>query len=132
MPLDDEHGRGAVLDMWWATRRDNTGTVCSPCLRTHIEVTAHNGSLLARDHSQITKAFESAGLYGVADHLGYSPEDAVDVLLSSQLLPFASHRRRLVLRRLVALRDQSHIAAGETLHLSRWTIATYRRQLGID
>jgi hypothetical protein len=112
--------------------RDNTGTVCSPCLRTHIEVTAHNGSLLARDHLQIKKAFESAGLYGVAEHLGYTPEDAVDVLLNSQLLPFVSHHRRLVLRRLVALRDQSHMAAGETLHLSRWTIATYRRQLGIE
>jgi hypothetical protein len=106
--------------------------VCSPCLRTNIEVTAHHGSMLARDHSEIKKAFESTGLYGVAEHLGSTPEDAVDALLNSQLLPFVSQRRRTVLRRLATLRDQSHSAAGETLHLSRWTVATYRRQLGVD
>jgi hypothetical protein len=111
--------------------RDNTGTVCSPCRRTHIELTAHNGSLIARDSPQIKSAFESAGLYGVAQHLDCTPEEALDVLLSSQLVPFASPRRRLLLRRLVALGDRSHIAAGEALNVSRWTIATYRRQLGI-
>lgn len=112
--------------------RDNTGTVCSPCRRTQIELTARKGSLLARDNSRIKLVFESAGLHGVAQHLGCTPEDAVDVLLSSQLLPFVSSRRRLVLRRLVALGDRSHIAAGEALNISRWTIATYRRQLGIE
>lgn len=88
--------------------------------------------MLARDGVQIKKVFESAGLYGVAEHLRCTPEDAVDVLLSSQLLPFASPRRRLILRRLVALRVQSHIAAGTALNISRWTIATYRRQLGVE
>jgi len=112
--------------------RDNTGTVCSPCRRTHIEMTAHHGSLLARDSGQIKSVFEAAGVYGVAVHLDCTPEDAIDVLLSSQLLPFVSPRRRLVLRRLVGLGDSSHIAAGEALNVSRWTIATYRRQLGID
>ena len=112
--------------------RDNTGTVCSPCRRTHIEMTAHHGSLLARDSTQIKNAFEAGGLYGVAVHLDCTPEDAIDVLLSSQLVPFVSPRRRLLLRQLVALGDRSHIAAGEALNISRWTIATYRRQLGID
>ena len=95
-------------------------------------MTAHQGSLLAKDSSQIKSVFETAGLYGVAEHLDCTPEDAVDVPLSSQLVPFVSPRRRLVLRRLVALGDRSHIAAGEALDISRWTIATYRRQLGID
>ena len=84
--------------------RDNTGTVCSPCRRTHIELTAHHGALLARDNSKIKTVFESAGLYGVAQHLGCTPEDAVDVLLTAQLLPFVSTRRRLILRRLVSAR----------------------------
>jgi hypothetical protein len=112
--------------------RDNTGTVCSPCRRTHIETSARNGALLSSDSSRIKSAFESGGLYRVAEHVGCTPEDAVDVLLSTQLLPFVSPRRRLVLRRLVALGDHSHIAAGEALNISRWTIATYRRQLGIE
>jgi hypothetical protein len=53
------------------------------------------------------------------------------VVLNSQLVPFVSPARRLVLRRLVGLREQSHVAAGAALDISRWTIATYRRQLGI-
>lgn len=112
--------------------RDNTGTVCSPCRRTHIELTAHKGAWLARDHTQITTVFESTGVYGVAHYLECTPEDAVDVLLSSQLLPFVSPGRRLALRQLVGLGGHSHIAAGEALNISRWTIATYRRLLGID
>ncbi len=112
--------------------RDNTGTICSPCRRTHIEVTAHRGSVIARDLVRISAAFESSGVYGVAEVLDCSPEEALDVLLGAQLVPFATPRRRLLLRQLVGLRDRTHIAAGEAMHVSRWTIATYRRQLGID
>lgn len=112
--------------------RDNTAKVCSPCRRTHIELSAHRGSLIARDSSRIREAFDSAGLYGVAEHLECTPEDALDVLMNSQLLPFISPRRRLLLRQLVGLSDRSHVAAGEALHISRWTIATYRRQLGVE
>jgi hypothetical protein len=111
--------------------RDNTGTVCSPCLRTRIEAAAHRGSLTARDRPRIKALFESSGLRGVAQHLDCTLEDALDVLLNAQLLPFASSRRRVLLRRLVGLEDSTHIAAGETLGISRWTVATYRRQLGI-
>ena len=70
-------------------------------------------------------------MHGVAKHLDCTLEDALDVLLSAQLLPFASSRRRQVLRRLVGLEGSTHIAAGETLGISRWTVATYRRQLGL-
>jgi hypothetical protein len=112
--------------------RDNTAKVCSPCQRTLIELSAHHGSVVARDSSRISAAFHSGGLHAVAEYLDCSPEDAIDVLMNSQLLPFVSPRRRLLLRQLVGLGDQSHVAAGEALHISRWTIATYRRQLGIE
>jgi hypothetical protein len=112
--------------------RDNTGTICSPCRRTQIETSAQRGALITRDRPRIKQAFESEGLYGVAQHLDCSPADALDVVLNAQLLPFVSARRLLVLRRLVGLTGSSHIAAGEELGISRWTVATYRRQLGID
>jgi hypothetical protein len=111
--------------------RDNTGTMCSPCKRTQIELSAHQGAVVARDIARIKAVFESAGLHGVAQQLGCTPEDALDVLLSAQLVPFATPSHRLILRRLVGLGDCSHIAAGKALNLSRWTIAAYRRQLGI-
>jgi hypothetical protein len=94
-------------------------------------VAAHRGSVVARDSVRIKTAFDSSGVYGVAQHLDCTPEEALDVLLACQLVPFASPRRRLLLQRLLGLRDRSHVAAAEAMHLSRWTIATYRRQLGI-
>ncbi len=75
---------------------------------------------------------DSFGLYGVADHLDSTPEEALDVLISSRLFPFISERRRTLLHQLVSLRDSSHVAVAEALHISRWTVATYRHQLGID
>ena len=112
--------------------RDNTGTICSPCRRTHIEHSAQLGAFVPRHVPRIKAAFDSLGIYGVARHLGCSPEDALDVLVNAQLLPFVSVRRRLLLRQLIGLNDMSHVAAGEALNVSRWTIATYRRQLGTD
>ena len=112
--------------------RDNTGTICSPCRRTRIENGAHLGAFSARDLPRIKAAFDSVGIYGVAQHLDCSPEDALDVLVNAQLLPFVSARRRLLLRQLVGLKEMSHVAAATVLNISRWTVATYRHQLGTD
>lgn len=112
--------------------RDNRGTICSPCRRTEIERAAHNGFVAANEHLRIKAVFDSAGLYGVADQLDCDPEDALELLLNAQLLPFISSSRRALLHQLVALRDLSHVDAAETLSISRWTVATYRSQLGIE
>lgn len=112
--------------------RDNRGTICSPCTRTEIERLAHSGFVAAKEHSRIKAIFDSAGLYGVADHLDCDPEDALELLLNAQLLPFISSSRRAVLHQLVALRDLSHVDAAEALNISRWTVATHRSQLGIE
>jgi hypothetical protein len=111
--------------------RDNTGTICSPCRRTRIERAARLGGLSARDVPRVKSVFEAQGIFGVAQHLKCDPEDALDVLVNAQLLPFVSARRRSLLRQLIGLDHMSHIAAGEALNVSRWTISTYRRQLGI-
>jgi hypothetical protein len=111
---------------------DHADTICSPCRRTEIEKSARHVAHLIRDPSGIAAAFDAEGLYGVADHLDCSPSDALDVLLSSRLVPFVSSRRHQLLRQLVALGDCSHIAAAEDLNISRWTVATYRQLLGFD
>ena len=112
--------------------RDNTGTVCSPCRRTDIETVAHQGAIDRGDVSAIKTAFDSSGLNGVAEQLNCSPQDALDVLLNTQLLPFVSTQRRLLLRQLVALNDVPHVAAARALNISRWTVAALRGQLGIE
>ncbi len=112
--------------------RDHTETICSPCRRTIIENSAYREALTARDRTGIKAAFDSSGLYGVAQHLDSTPEEALDAVITSQLIPVLSAPRRALLHQLVALRDSSHVAVAEALHISRWTVAAYRRQLGID
>ena len=97
-----------------------------------IEAAARRQSRLSRDLTGIRAAFESGGLYEVAEHLGISPTEALDVIIDTRLLPFLSERRRGLLHELVSLRSSSHVAVAEALHISRWTVATYRHQLGID
>jgi hypothetical protein len=112
--------------------RDHTETICSPCRRTTIENSAYREALIARDRTGIKAAFDSSGLYGVAQHLDSTPEEALDAVIRSQLIPVLSAPRRALLHQLVRLRDSSHVAVAEALHISRWTVAAYRRQLGID
>jgi hypothetical protein len=112
--------------------RDNADTTCSPCRRTMIEQSANRHVMIARDRDGIQSAFDSAGLYAVAHRLKCTPEEALDVLISARLVPFVSQRRRAMLRQVVRLRDRSHVAVAEALNISRWTVATYRHQLGID
>ena len=111
---------------------DHTDTICSPCRRTTIEASAHRQSLLTRNRPDVKAAFDSGGLYSVAEYLHSSPSDALDAMINSRLLPFFSGRRRALLRRLVSMGDSSHVAVAEALDISRWTVATYRHQLGID
>jgi hypothetical protein len=88
--------------------------------------------LSARDDAAVKTTFDSRGIYGVARHLGCSPEDALDVLINAQLLPFVSARRRQLLRQLIGLNDMSHVSAATVLNISRWTVASYRLQLGTE
>ena len=112
--------------------RDNHGPQCSPCRRGQIEVMARRASLVTRDPDGARRAFAGRGLHGVAAQLRCSADEAIDVVAMLGLLPPAYRRRVDVLRRLVALDRVSHVAAAVELGLSRWTVATYRRDLGID
>ena len=111
--------------------RDNHGTQCSPCRRGQIEAMATRASLITRDPGGARRAFAGRGLHGVAAQLRCTADEAIDVVAMLGLLPPAYRRRIEVLRRLVALDRVSHVAAAEALGLSRWTVATYRRDLGI-
>jgi hypothetical protein len=112
--------------------RDNDDDVCSPCRRSSIESAARRAGLIVRDAPGARLAFNSAGLEGVAAHLRCTRGEALDVLFSLGLLPLTSHRRRPLLRRLIDMESDSHVAAADALGISRWTVASYRRQLGID
>lgn len=112
--------------------RDHRDTVCSPCRRGDIESSARRGAAIARDRERIKANFSREGLNGVATQLDCTNAEALDVVLVAQLLPAMSVRRQALLRQLVALGDVSHVAAADLLGISRWTVATYRGQLGLD
>jgi hypothetical protein len=112
--------------------RDNHGTVCSPCQRSQIESSARRNALISHEGKRIKAAFDSSGLYGVADEFDCSPVEALHLLLSARMVPVVSPRRRALLEQVVALRDRSHVDVAAALHISRWTVATYRAQLGIE
>ena len=112
--------------------RDNHGTQCSPCRRGQIESMARRASLVTRDPVGARQAFAGRGLHGVAAQLRCTADEAIDVVAMLGLLPPAYRRRIDILRQLVALDRVSHVAAAEALGLSRWTVATYRRDLGLD
>jgi len=112
--------------------RDNNATVCSPCRRGQIEAMARRAALVTLDPDGARRAFDARGLHGVAAQLRCTAHEAIDVVVMLGLLPSAYRRRTEVLGRLVTLDRASHVAAAEALGLSRWTVATYRRDLGID
>lgn len=112
--------------------RDHDAAVCSPCRRRQIETRARGGRAIARNRVHTKAQFDHLGLIGLADDLGCTTGQALDALINAQLLPAMTPRREALLHGLVALGDISHVAAAEALGISRWTVATYRGQLGLD
>ena len=92
--------------------RDNTATVCSPCRRTHIEnVRASLGSRQPEIAAAVKAAFDSPGSTESPDISAARPEDALDVLSTSQLLPFVSGAAPAVAATARRADDMSHVAA---------------------
>jgi hypothetical protein len=136
MSDDDEwtatprHGRARCTCCRCFLASDHDDTVCSPCRRRGW-INRRSRALHA-DRAVATAAFERAGVPGIARALACSSTDAVEVALVCGLLPAVYVRRVDVLAQLVDLRDVPHVVAAERTGLSRWTVATYRRHLGMD
>lgn len=111
---------------------DHVDTVCSPCRRSAIERAARRAAMIVRDVAGSKAAFAAHGLLGVARHLGCTPDEALETVLGLGLVPVVTPRRRVLLSRLLTMNGRSHVAAAAELHISRWTVATYRHDLGLD
>jgi hypothetical protein len=109
---------------------DNVGRLCSPCARAQRAGLA-NGALRL-DPAAVAAAFERGGVPAVVDALGCRAEEAIAAAIGAGVLPALYLRRIDVLAELVHHRELSHVAAAERTGLSRWTVATYRRDLGMD
>jgi hypothetical protein len=110
---------------------DNPGPLCSPCWRSGLFRHASRAIRPGRDPVVVADAFEKGGVLGVARSLGCPLEEAVEISIVFGLVPGAYRRRVPLLVRLLELDSCSHVDAAHALGLSRWTVATYRRDLGI-
>ena len=110
---------------------DNAGPLCSPCWRRQLRTRASGALRAGRDAAAVRRAFADGGVPALAEALGCPLADALDVALLHRLVPAIYWRRTAVLVQLLELGPVPHVVAAEHLGVSRWTVATYRRDLGI-
>jgi hypothetical protein len=109
---------------------DNLSSLCSPCARSERERESNAG--LRLDPAAVRAAFARGGAAAVVAELGCRPEEAIVGAVAAGVLSPLYLRRIGVLAQLMELHELSHVAAAERTGLSRWTVATYRRDLGLD
>lgn len=76
--------------------------------------------------------FRQGGIFALAEELNSTPEDAIDVAIREGMLPRRWKSSRGKLCELLALDGLKHVDAATKLGVSRWTVATWRDQLGIQ
>jgi hypothetical protein len=110
---------------------DNPGPLCSPCWQRELRARANTALRRGSDAQAVRRAFLAGGVPAIADALRCSSAEALEVALLHKLVPAVYRRRTALLVQLLELGPVAHVVAGEQLNLSRWTVATYRRDLGI-
>jgi hypothetical protein len=100
-------------------------------MRRDLRSKASTALRAGRDTEIVRQAFADGGVPRLAESLDVSFADALEVALLHKLVPAIYRRRTAVLVELLELGPVPHIVAAEALGVSRWTIATYRRDLGI-
>ena len=114
--------------------RDNPGPRCSPCDHAQLRARFEKSrvALPTATETQAREAFRAGGLPELARRLNCTPEQALELTLAKGLVPPIYRRRASVVRRLIELQHLSHVAAAAELRLSRWTVASYRKDLGLS
>lgn len=78
-----------------------------------------------------TTDLERHGIVGLARRHATTPAVIVASLLASGVLPRHLRRYERLLADLCELDHLSHSAAARQLHVTRWTVAAWRKRLGI-
>lgn len=111
--------------------RDNAGPHCSPCAaRVGQERWLAPGWPAPVVLSAVD--LEDLGVKGLMARHGITAEVAIPALLHSGALPRHIRRYENLVTRLVDMDGLSHSAAARQLRLTRWTVASWRRRLGLD
>jgi hypothetical protein len=81
------------------------------------------------DRDELVSIFEADGLAGLAERLDCGLVDAFEVAVANGLVPTSYRRRMAIVRQLIDCAHLPHVAAADRLGISRWTVASYRRDL---
>lgn len=111
--------------------RDNTERFCSPCAgRLGRERWLTPG--LAPSLSITPEDLAVLGITGLMARHSATAEELIPAMLTSGVLPRQIRRYEALVIRLVAMEGFSHSAAARKLRVTRWTVAAWRKRLGLD
>jgi len=111
--------------------RDNTERFCSPCagrLGRERWMTPGGSTQL----SITTEDLGALGIVGLMDRHCTTAEVLIPAMLSTGVLPRQIRRYEALVIRLVEMEGLSHSAAARKLRVTRWTVAAWRKRLGLD
>jgi hypothetical protein len=112
--------------------RDNNDNHCSPC-RFALTIDEHRELLLDDEATpEYQAAFESGGVVELAHVADCSVGDAIGLAIRSGLVPRRWRSSEDKLRALVELEGVRHVEVAVRLGVSRWTVATWRDELGLQ
>jgi predicted alpha/beta-fold hydrolase len=111
--------------------RDNSEKFCSPCAGRigRERWLTPGGSVLPL---LTASDLEVHGIKGLMERHGTTAEVLVPALMQSGVLPRQIRRYEPLVIRLVGLHGLSHSAAARNLRVTRWTVAAWRKRLGLD
>jgi len=76
--------------------------------------------------------FRQGGIHALAEELDTTPQEAIAVAIHEGMLPRRWRTSQEKLCALLDLEGLKHVEAAQRLGVSRWTIATWRDQLGLQ
>ncbi|HLG91801.1 MAG TPA: hypothetical protein VKY15_02335 [Acidimicrobiales bacterium] len=108
--------------------RDNRDTMCWPCRRQRALAAQEASALMLRRR----EAFEHGRIPALAEMMGVDTAEAIRYAVESGILPRRWRSQIDCLIRLSEMPEASHVHAAQALGVSRWTVADWRRQLGLQ
>lgn len=110
---------------------DNAERFCSPCAgRLGRERWLAPG--LAAPMSITREDLSVLGITGLMTRHRATAEQLIPVMLSTGVLPQQLRRYEALVVRLVAMEGLSQSEAARKLRVTRWTVAAWRKRLGLD
>ena len=110
---------------------DNTNDQCGPCLKTTAKARVLGLGDAAGSGFDPGVPLSSIGIESYAEHLGVSVSAAISQAFTARKLSETLRHAEPLLIQLVSLRALGHVAAAEELGVTRWTIQSWRNELGL-